>query len=321
MSYISECLQAFRSLPDEIQEEVGGLKAYQKISKLENKHKIQLGFLVVLVTIGELLMPDIEEYLVKKFYISKEKAARVNQDLQEQIFTPAIKKIFPGLMNPLAGININKEKDEILEIFKSGVIKTMTRNLKSVKDLNLRINYVLYKDPEFENVLFKALAENEEKLTNKEFVLNGKLVRPTIGNWLRDFAARQGGGMFDNVVLSKYLISSENAKKLDAEERKLVQKLLNLYRNLRFFLEVTEKLPIEEWQIFPIEKGEETFKKARTAPAIMSAVAPAPVPAIQKPIATPSDNRLNELKSIASQYPVGSLERKAVEEEIRKAGL
>jgi hypothetical protein len=302
MNYVAECMKKFRSLPREIQELVGGMEAYKKILLLEKKYSVQLGFLVVLVTIGELLLPDIQEYLIKKNKIKKEKAKQIYEELMEKVLLPAIRLVFPEIFEKTKQIDLLQEKNMVREIFESKIVSTLQRNAKSLKELNIRINYALYKEPDFEADLVKAFQNNSEKLTHKEFKLDGKPVSPSVANWLKDFIKKQGGGMFDNVALSRYLINSENTKHLDEAEKNLVRKLLVLYRNLRFFLEVTEHLPMEKWQIFPYEEEKEAFAKARLAP----------IPR------TPAEKDADELRTLAATYPEGSLERKAVEEEARK---
>ena len=59
----------------------------------------------------------------------------------------------------------------------------------------------------------------------------------------------------------------------------------------------------ENWEIIPVGKKEESLKKART---------------VLGPPKTEEEKTIEELKRMASQYMVGSLERKVIDEEIRK---
>jgi len=114
---------------------------------------------------------------------------------------------------------------------------------------------------DFRKNLENALFSNQEILTDKDFVFNGKKQMSTISNWLKDFIKRNGSGMFDNLALSQYLSGSENAKKLDSQEKKLLHKLLILYRNLKFFPESMGNAPAEEWEIIPLDDEDKPFKK------------------------------------------------------------
>src|SRR3989339_772390 len=68
------------------------------------------------------------------------------------------------------------------------------------------------------------------------------------------FIKQYGSGFFDNVTLSRYITFSENVKKLDENEKNLVKKLLQLYRNLKFFPDSMKDIPVDDWEIVPIDK-------------------------------------------------------------------
>ncbi|MFH1233061.1 MAG: hypothetical protein V1649_00190 [Patescibacteria group bacterium] len=171
-----------------------------------------------------------------------------------------------------------------------------------VVDYNGILIGLLAGDQNFKIALGKALFSNQEKLTYKKFILDKKPYPPNVANWLKDFIKKNGSGIFNSLVLTEYLTNSENAKKLDSEERKSLRKLLLLYRNLKFFPESMNNISPEKWEIIPIDK-EENFVKIRTASVLLK---------------SEEKNKLEEFQALANQYPEGSLERKAVEEEIEK---
>jgi len=355
MRYIQESIAKFKTLPKEIQEAVGNTEALLKIKQLEQKYKIELGFLVILITIGELMMEDIEEYLAKRFKLAVDKAKTINTDLQKEVFQPALQKL--GVNSASVGAptkrpTLNEEKRMYLDVLKKELIPTFGSENKLQEAINIRIFYVLSKKLEFQEDLAKALQSNQEKLTQKKFELDSKPVRPTVANWLKDFIQHSGAGMFDNVKLSSYLTNSKNAKLLDEGEKKLVKKILLLYRNLTFFPESMPNDTGENWEIIPTEK-EEVFTKVKAKmkkglPKNSQAVKyedskdkEEALKKIEKKIKSQNmkgeiesedlprlaeqgrgeeveSDELKELQEMAEQYEEGSLERRAVEEEIRK---
>lgn len=192
-------------------------------------------------------------------------------------------------------------KEDVLELIKECLIDTLRfHDDFLLRELNDDLIELMADDQKFQKELEKALYSNQEKLTHKKFILDGKPHSPSVGNWLKDFIKKNGSGMFDNLVLTKYVTNSENTKTFDAEEKKLVGKLLELYRNLKFFPESMGDLPPEKWEIIPLDK-EEIISKPRLAAAI---------PKSQE------ENNLDDLQNLLTQYPEGSLERKVIEEEM-----
>ncbi len=131
------------------------------------------------------------------------------------------------------------------------------KNKDSLNMLNGELIYFLSKFPQFKNRLANNLLENKEKLGNGSISLSGQKAEPSIGNWLLDFVNQKGSDYFDNVVLSDYLANSANARQLDNDNKKILAKVLVLYRNLKFFPQTLENLPPEKWGIIPIETAKE----------------------------------------------------------------
>lgn len=199
------------------------------------------------------------------------------------------------------------ERKETIELFTDSLVAVLEmdqpEDAELTENYNITLMRMMLEDDSFRVELAKALQNNQEKLTFKKFELDGKPKRPTVANWLVDFIKQFGAEMFDNLNLSRYLINSKNAKLLDENEKELVKKLLLLYRNLKFFPESMKDRIVGEWEIFPIEQ-EESLGKIRTEKI-----------GIPK---SEEERELEELKKLAEQFPEGSLERRAVEEEISK---
>jgi hypothetical protein len=174
------------------------------------------------------------------------------------------------------------------------------------------------------------LYKNQEVLTHKPFIVGTENETATVANWLND--------IFSNIVLAKYLTSSENAKILDPAERNSLKKLLKLYRNLVFFPDSMKDIPIDDWEIFPVNRDqvEKVFHPAKLSGPDVST--PVPTPVIDHAEATAAAKKIlddlesgktkimpkeespeiKSLRAMAAQYSSGSLERRAIEAEIKK---
>lgn len=286
MNYFNQCLQKFRSLPKELQLRVGSLEAVKIINILEVKYHIKLGFLVVLVTIGELQMEDIENYLQKKYQLSPSAASDINRQLQEKIFGPAV-----DLMLQLVATTPTATPAEIqasvIEAFKIRLVDLLTLERNLAASANIIILSIIAAEVDKENDFFeekleRALYDNQEVMTKEPFVLVNKDVPATVGNWIADFIAYNGTAYFDAMKISDYLVSSPNAKKLDKTEKELVARLLNLYRNVKFFPQSLANIEPENWQIIPLPAGAEITKKTTKSSAATGDLTPLELRALQE---------------------------------------
>ena len=89
-TYLSECLERFHDLPDQIQDTIGGFEACLKIKKIEDAYNVSLSFAVILIAVGELTIDDLPDYLNLKFKIDKQKGEEIADYLEEQIFAPVL---------------------------------------------------------------------------------------------------------------------------------------------------------------------------------------------------------------------------------------
>ncbi|MEK7653055.1 MAG: hypothetical protein AAB358_01040 [Patescibacteria group bacterium] len=257
-------------MPQPLKEAVGGFESMKIIQDLEKKYQVKLGFLIILVTIGELMMEDIEDYLQKKYGLSPEAAADINDILQADIFGPAIELVAKNPKILASNLSIAQQKENISNLFKKNLIKLISADKNTVDNINLSILNIIDQEMAsdhlmFESDLAKMIAENQERLTNKPFQLSGKPAEPTIANWLKDFTDRRGNNYFNNLVLSEYITNSQNTASLSDEERKLLFKVSALYRNLKFFSAISEDVPMEGWDFIPVDESENS--SAPTYPA------------------------------------------------------
>lgn len=196
-----------------------------------------------------------------------------------------------------------EEKKDSLALFQEDLAGLLDlREEFLIMELNESLIDLIIEDEKFKRDLESALYNNQEKLTYKTFKLNGKPERPTVASWLKYFIRKNGSGIFDNLSLADFINNSENAKILNSEEKERLTRLLKLYRNLKFFFTIFSNRPPEEWIIVPLTQVKEEKVKARTV----------------KPVKSREEEMAEGLKIMAAQYQPGSLERKAIEEEIKK---
>lgn len=77
----------------------------------------------------------------------------------------------------------------------------------------------------------------DQHITSQPIMIEefNKPVKPTLGNWLKDYLQRMGAGYHDSMQRSTYLYKTENAQKLDASEKMILSEILKSY---------DEKIPI-----------------------------------------------------------------------------
>lgn len=310
MNYIAQCLEKFRALPEPIKNRLGGFEVLENIKILEKKYGVQLSFLVVLVAIGEINLDGISEYAEKKFGFSEEDAFDLKSDMIREVFSLLLFNVEQAVMSEAT----------LKEEFSKGVVKLLTDNT-AAENTNFNIFSLFSKDGALQESLSNILLENQENITAGRIIFDDHEVAPTISNWLKDFIKINGSDMFDELALAQYLSSSANAKKLTSGEKDLLRKLLSLYRNLVFFPDSMGNDPVEDWQIIPVDKVEENKKASK--PGVFQDVLDDSRPAVSKePSSAPSQaaspSPLNELQGALAQYAPGSLEYKAIKQEIER---
>jgi len=235
-----------------------------------------------------------------------------------------------------------EEERVALDLFNNGLKNLLNDNdAHALATLNGGLVYLLINKPDFHDKANKALLANSEIVTEKTIVWSEGIERGTVTNWLKDFIKENGSDIYNSVVLSRYLATSANPQSLSEGERKVVRCLLRLYRNLIFFPDSMNDIPMEDWEIVPIEKVSMErpilgFKPKVNEPVVSPVVTEAPVAPIITEIKTPElekskktkENQVfskiesevtdSELISLLSQYAPTSLEAKALKEEIKR---
>lgn len=161
--------------------------------------------------------------------------------------------------------NAKTEKEDALKIFSTRLVPFLEAadpNLTEIIfDYNTILIEILDQEPALKDKLLAALADNSEKITAAKIIVKGRLIEPTVGNWVKYFFEKNGNEYFDNLKITEFLNYSSNTKKLNKEERMKLLNLFTLYRNLKFFPQSLANTPFERWQIIPFSASKEPEDK------------------------------------------------------------
>lgn len=219
--------------------------------------------------------------------------------------------------------DFNKERNDSLNIFSSQLNDFLSISSSYLLEEYNNILIDMISDEKgfaFRDQLVKAMLENKEKISSAPFLLTKKQAEGTIANWLKYFIEEKGSGLFNNIVLTDFLVKSANARTLKEEEKNKVKKLLLIYRNLKFFPESMPNQTGEDWEIIPSQE-EDSSEKARTvkAPALDAIpLKSSKMIAKERAVEDEKKKKIDELNKMLANYPSGSLARKALAEEIKK---
>ncbi|PIR92778.1 hypothetical protein COT99_04330 [Candidatus Falkowbacteria bacterium CG10_big_fil_rev_8_21_14_0_10_43_10] len=164
----------------------------------------------------------------------------------------------------------------------------------------------------YKEELRKALMNNGEMISNTASIRK-------IRDWIKDYTAQVGPGPADNVERRQYFTDLTKNKEIDETHRRQLELLLTLYELLKY--PSSTPLGHEEAYIFDIGGQRQIFNRGQLVDLkIADKEEYERVAGILNSMKeeTGMEDTLKELKDLAGQYPAGSLERRAVEEEIRK---
>lgn len=391
---LEEAIERFdTALPREIQLEFSSDEFMAALQAAGERHGRSFIGTAILMAVGEIDYDKLDAYLIDELGIDPAQAGPMAADLKESVFRPAIERLKFLDTNPAKEMTLEQQKNFAEKIFASGLLAELRHDPFIIGSVNARLFYILARDEAFAGRLERAMYANAETLSAKSILADGLQVPGTVGNWLKDYLRKFGNAADDSVSQTNFLLNSENAKGLSAEERDLLAKVLKTYVNIKFF---PDSMPSDDgsgWEIIP--GGDEavplaSFDSQTEPPAVSEAVpspspsplpprpsAPAPVPpsrpampsrpapapsrptaprpfpkkelppikpapAVARPKprpaapadlpvaesalapspaaapAAPASDELLNLKNMLLQYPAGSLERSAIEDEIRK---
>lgn len=357
MNYIEECLEKFNKLPQEIQDFLNSEKVIKTLESIEEKYNIDLTLALVLIFINELDLEDLGIYIEERFEIEENLVDQILIKLEDNIFKEVAKSFSDLEEQPISDYLLDISYEDKKKIISEVFYEKLLEQFNLPEDHLLRLNAVIFeligKDEQFLNKLVKYFLDNQEKVSSKNLIIKGKEVEPTIANWIKDFVDLNGSDIFSSVVLAKYLTTSENVKKLKEEERQILRQVLKIYKNLVFFPESMGSAKYLDWEIFPINRDllnifKNNFNKKTDLsdnPAESKEdknsqdnkkIVPEDNPIIKKenieeakvekkidlkteePKKEIENPEIIKLQEMLTRYPENSLERKAIEGEIKK---
>lgn len=166
-----------------------------------------------------------------------------------------------------------------------------------------------------------ALINSQEELIGTVTAGPNKKIR-TVADWIKDYVSQVGGGNKTVLNEAQYFYQKPYFVKLKGSKKDLLKKLFSLYK----FLDISSLTPegFEDDLLLEDEQGRLiTTNKGKVVVLYDSKKN------LKKPIVKASQSKVNnifnekeiqvnELKQLAANYPPGSFERKAVEEEMGK---
>lgn len=149
----------------------------------------------------------------------------------------------------------------------------------------------------------KTLLSNNQVITS-----NGEL--KTVGEWLRDYNFKIGTSLADNLKRTEFMVGLKSRKGLNAEDIEKLKSLFDLYERLKFSSSTPSGF--EEEPAMVVNNNLYIFRQGKME-LVMKDINKKEMNSLK----TPNDE-LTNLRNLAAQFKEGSLERKAVEEELRK---
>ena len=182
------------------------------------------------------------------------------------------------------------------------------------------LSMIIFDDRDkFKKQLSNALMDNQQTITSQRLIIDNQKRSPKVSNWLKDYNKTLGTGVIDKLARTQYLIDGKNIRNLSQEEKNKIKILFDLYEKLKLSSHTIEGLeediPVDEDNMKgTIRAG--VFEPYKEMEKKFSQIIFGDLSA--KDSTDKSKVNLDELQKMVSQYPAGSLERKAIEEEINK---
>lgn len=236
-------------------------------------------------------LPDMDEQQIADFYkLLKERLVILENTNQLFVNFAEQAADIRGKELPKNPSLVDKTIEDLEEIFKTNLVTILKS--KSI-NIFLELNRYFKESTELEEniavqfeALVKSIGENQEIL----FPQNQAVNRITIGQWLAFYNQYNDSAHRKSIDRMNFINQKEEIKRLSSEEKSLLLKFLKL----------------DDYLLNP-----ENFDSNAVAQETDRMYA-----------ATPAKNtenkKLKELQEIAEQFAPGTLERRAVDEEIRK---
>lgn len=162
----------------------------------------------------------------------------------------------------------------------------------------------------FKTGLKAALLGNNEKITSRAEI-------KTIADWLRNYNAKLGVGIVDNLKRVEYMVGLTKVRGLEESHINWLKTLFDFYEAIK----VSSLTPAGFDEEIPmvVDNKLQIFRRGILEPVKEVKIS---YRAIEKksepPVKSEVNNDLAELKELVASFPPGSFERKTVEEEIER---
>jgi len=228
---------------------------------------------------------------------------------------------YKKLLVLLQFISLPLQTDEVIsKLFKENLLIAIYHGIDVKGKIELYIMFFSTNDfaERLSRIILKSLSENSERIGGKSLEIKGELkpLDPLVKNWLKDYINFSVNYRIrDDLSLSIYINQSKNIKQLSKKEVEVIIAIIKIYNFLHFpsaeksEVKATGHVPTivsSQQKVVEIDKSGDIFKPAVKANKARGANA------------NKAMDDLTELRELAAGYPPGSLERKAVEEEIGK---
>jgi hypothetical protein len=299
------------------------------VGRIDNVEKFVSDFL------GKLFLPvaSFIEFKVKEHIKNLENYRKYVDDFSNLIESHNVDELLDFVDDLENKIDFKEEEELVVDFLGKSITEVLkSQDYSGPQKVNGSALYLLINKPDCLNRFIKTFLSNQEKIGSKKIILDNREEEPTIANWIKHFIRENGNEIFGSIVLAKYLTSTFVNTLLNEEDKKILRKVLKLYRNLIFFPESMANIPREDWEIFPVErdvilnnkiekkKEENKQEKEIIKPKIEQKVEIIKEVKKNKELDLPDlkNKELKELEDLLIKYPEKSLERKAIENEIKK---
>jgi len=226
--------------------------------------------------------------------------------------------------------NVKEESAYILDLLSNDLISIFDcKCFEASVGLNRGFIYLLSNEDEFKEEALKKILNNKELIGKGKIIVEDRQFDSTVSFWLRDFIKSNGSDMFDDLALTHYLNNSNKIKTLNPQEKSLLGKIINFYKNIAFFPDSLAEVPLGRWQIFYFDSSEYEQELEGLGKTISQEKKDEEgndselfVDSLDEDVFEmenkPESEEVKNLKDMLSNYPPSSLERKAIQEEIKK---
>lgn len=209
------------------------------------------------------------------------------------------------------------KKDEALRLFNDNFQETFEMEYFDIKEKirHFLLGFILLEDRDkVKSSIRKIMDKNKAILTREQ--LSNKL-SPTVENWIKIFVSEMGTGIVDSIKLRQFLTSNKEIKKLSKEEKNKVLEFIKFYEKLKYSSTTVKgfegSLPVNTPQFKGYFENGRLVKESK-----LDKEAQEIFDIVSKNEALFSNKNNDELHRLAGQYSDGTLERKAIEEELER---